>query len=217
MRPVRCFDIFDRAVRRGRRARALRMSGSNADQITELLEEWGHGSESALDDLLSAVYAELRAIAARQLRGERPDHTLQPTALVNEAFLRLVDQKRMTWESRAQFFAFAATAMRRILVDHARKRRAEKRGGDPARVTLEQVEIGVGPEADLIDLDDCLRRLAEIDPQQARIVELRFFAGCTMEEAAEVLELSPSTAKRKWRVARIWLHAELVRETAVGS
>lgn len=163
------------------------------------------------------VYSELRTIAAGQLRGERTDHTLQPTALVNEAFLRLVDQERVQWSNRSQFFAVAAKAMRRILVDHARRRRAQKRGDNPRPVPLDNVEIAVPPDADLLELDDCLTRLEALDSRQARIVELRFFTGCTMDEIAEVLDISPSTVKRQWRLARVWLRAALDRESTHGS
>ena len=188
-------------------------SASKPGEITRLLEAWGAGSEQALDDLMPLVYSELRTIAARQLRGERSDHTLQATALVNEAFLRLVDQNRVKWMSRGQFFAVAATAMRRILVDYARRRKAQKRGGNPRKVPLDDIEIAVAPGVDLLELDDCLIRLENLDPRQARVVELRFFAGCTMEEIAEVLESSASTVKRQWRLARVWLRAQFARES----
>ena len=182
-------------------------------EVTRLLESWGAGDDAALDELMPLVYADLRTIAAGKLRGERPDHTLQATALVNEAFLRLVDQDRIEWRSRAQFFALAARSMRRILVDHARRRRAGKRGGDPRRVLLDDIQIAVAPEVDVLELDDSLNRLEALDSRQARIVELRFFAGCTMEEIAEVLDISASTVKRQWRLARVWLRADLGRES----
>lgn len=193
------------------------VSKSKPGDVTRLLESWGTGSDTALDELMPLVYSELRTIAAGQLRRERPDHTLQTTALVNEAFLRLVDQDRVQWQSRNQFFAVAAKAMRRILVDYARRRRARKRGGDPRRVPLDEVKIAVAPDVDLLQLEDCLTRLEALDSRQARVVELRFFAGCTMEEIAEVLEISASTAKRQWRLARVWLRADLDRESALGS
>ena len=189
------------------------MSGSMPGEVTCLLESWGAGDDAALDELMPLVYADLRTIAAGKLRGERPDHTLQATALVNEAFLRLVDQDRIEWRSRAQFFALAARSMRRILVDHARRRRAGKRGGDPRRVLLDDIQIAVAPEVDVLELDDSLNRLEALDSRQARIVELRFFAGCTMEEIAEVLDISASTVKRQWRLARVWLRADLGRES----
>ena len=193
------------------------VSGSKPGEITRLLESWGAGSHKALDELMPLVYLELRAIAAGQLRGERSDHTLQATALVNEAFLRLVDHDHVQWQSRTQFFGVAAKAMRRILVDYARRRRARKRGGDHKRVPLENVEIAVAPNVELLELDDCLTRLEALDSRQARVVELRFFAGCTMDEIAEVLDISPSTAKRQWRLARVWLRADLDRESSRGS
>ncbi len=190
---------------------------SGPGEVTRLLKSWGTGSDTALAELMPLVYSDLRKIAARQLRGERANHTLEPTALVNEAFLRLVDQDRVQWQGRAQFFAVAASAMRRILVDHARRRRATKRGGDPRRVSLASVDIAVAPNVDLLNLEDCLRRLEALDALQARIVELRFFAGCTMEEVGEALHISTSTAKRQWHLARVWLRADLDRGSAVGS
>lgn len=193
------------------------MSGSQPGEITRLLESWGAGNATALDELMPLVYSDLRTIAAAKLRGERPDHTLQATALVNEAFLRLVDQDRVQWQSRTQFFALAARAMRRILVDYARRRRARKRGNNPRHVPLDDVEIAVAPDVDVIDLDDSLARLETLDSRQARVVELRFFAGCTMEEIAEVLDISLSTAKRQWRLARVWLRADLDRKSTHGS
>ena len=187
------------------------MGNDHAGQVTGLLEAWRAGSNEALDEVLPLVYSELHAIAAMQLRGERPDHTLQPTALVNEAFLRLVDQNRVEWQSRSHFFAVASTAMRRILVDHARRRQALKRGADPQRVPLDDVQIIVAPDVDLLDLDEHLTRLEALHARQAKVVELRFFAGCTMEEVAEALEVSPATAKRHWRLARVWLRAQFDR------
>ena len=193
------------------------MSGTKPGEITRLLEGWGAGKEAVLDELMPLVYSELRSIAARQLRRERSDHTLQASALVNEAYLRLVDQSRVEWQSRTQFFAVSAKAMRRILVDYGRRRRARKRGGNPRRVPLEKVEIAVAPNVDLLELEDCLSRLEELDSRQARVVELRFFGGCTMEEIAEVLDISASTAKRQWRLARVWLRAALDRGSSRGS
>ncbi len=190
---------------------------SGPGEVTRLLKSWGTGSDTALAELMPLVYSDLRKIAARQLGGECANHTLEPTALVNEAFLRLVDQDRVQWQGRAQFFAVAASAMRRILVDHARRRRATKRGGDPRRVSLASVDIAVAPNVDLLNLEDCLRRLEALDARQARIVELRFFAGCTMEEVGEALHISTSTAKRQWHLARVWLRADLDRGSAVGS
>lgn len=187
------------------------MNEDSPSQISQLLTQWSAGEEQALDELMPRVYRELRAMAARQLRNERPDHTLQTTGLVHEAFLRLIQQEGVEWTNRAHFYAVASTAMRRVLVDYARRRQAEKRGGDPQRVSLDKVELAVSPDVDLIDLEDCLARLEELDPQQAKVVELRYFAGCTIDEVAEVLEISPSTVQREWRMAKVWLRAELQR------
>jgi RNA polymerase sigma factor (TIGR02999 family) len=177
--------------------------------ITELLAAWGAGEPQALDKLMPIVHRELRSLASLHLRNERRAHTLQPTALVNEAFLRLVEQQRVRWESRSHFFAVAATTMRRILVDYARRRRALKRGVEPQRFPLDKIQISVDPEIDLLELESVLARLEELDPQLTRIVELRVFAGCTVEETAKALGISPSTVKREWRTAQVWLRGEL--------
>jgi RNA polymerase sigma factor (TIGR02999 family) len=178
--------------------------------ITALLDEWGRGDRRALDDLLPLVYAELRRIAARQLRHERDGHSLQPTALVHEAYLRLVDQRKVDWRSRAHFFGVAAEVMRRILVDHARRRLATKRGDGVRPVSLDQAMETPGVDTiPVLDLDDALDRLARLDAGLARIVELRVFGGLTIDEAAHVLNVSPSTAKRQWRLAKAWLTREL--------
>ena len=178
--------------------------------ITALLDDWGRGNHRALDELLPLVYAELRAIARRQLRRERVGHTLQPTALVHEAYLRLVDQRQVDWRSRAHFFGVAAQVMRRILVDSARRRNAAKRGEgihcislDEVAATAEQDEISV------LALDQALGRLETLDRGLAQIIELRAFGGLTIEEAAQVLKVSASTAKREWRTAKAWLTREL--------
>lgn len=186
-------------------------------EISQLLVSWSAGEEKALDELMPRVYQELRILAARQLRRERADHTLQTTGLVNEAFLKLVEQDGVQWTSRAHFFAIAATAMRRVLVDYARQRGAQKRGGDAKRVSLDQVQLAVRHDVDLMDLDECLARLEELDPQQGKVVELRYFAGCTIDEIAEVLQISPSTVKREWRMAKVWLRAELQEGIEDGS
>jgi RNA polymerase sigma factor (TIGR02999 family) len=186
------------------------VDGLPAPKITALLERWSDGDERALDQLLPWVLGDLRRMAARHLGAERPGHTLQPTALVNETYLRLVGQRRVQWKNRAQFFALAATLMRRVLIDHARARGARKRAG--RRVTLESgVDIGVPPERgiDVLALDDALRRLEEIAPRQARIVELRFFSGLSVEEVAAALGFSPATVKADWALARAWLYREL--------
>jgi RNA polymerase sigma factor (TIGR02999 family) len=181
--------------------------------VTELLDGWSRGDRDALDRLLPLVYAELRRIAARQLRGERAGHSLQPTALVHEAYLRLVDQKRVDWHDRAHFFGVSAQIMRRILVDHARRRKANKRGDDVQCVSLDRdVEAPARDEISVLALDLALERLEAVDGDLARIVELRAFGGLTIEEAAHVLKVSPSTAKREWRTAKAWLTRELRAE-----
>jgi RNA polymerase sigma factor (TIGR02999 family) len=180
--------------------------------VTRLLESWSEGNQQALGELLPIVYRELRGIAASYIRRERPDHTLQPTALVHEAYLRLVDQPHVQSPSRAQFFAIAANLMRQVLVNHAERHRAAKRGGGN-KLVLRDVDALVAPRGvDLIALDQALNRLAQFDPRQSRIVELRFFGGLTEEEIAKVLNVAPITVKRDWRIARAVLHRELVPE-----
>ena len=177
-----------------------------------MLQEWTNGEEQALDRLVPQIHRELRKLAAGYLRKERSDHTLQPTALVNEAFLKLIDQRAVRWQNRAHFFGIAAQAMRRILVDHARAHAASKRGDGAQRVPLDDVELAGGTvDIDLLALDEALTRLAAIDPQQSRVVELRFFGGLTMEETAEVMRISPATVGREWRMAKAWLFAEMGR------
>lgn len=178
--------------------------------VTGLLTEWGRGNATALNELLPLVYAELRRIAARQLRGERAGHTLQPTALVHEVYLRLVDQRHVDWRDRAHFFGVAAQVMRRILVDHARRRRAGKRGDGLPSMSIDEAKDAIAPDAiPVLALDHALDRLAGLDEGLARVVELRAFGGLTIEEAACVLKVSPTTAKREWRFARAWLTREL--------
>ncbi len=178
--------------------------------VTQLLIGWGQGDKEALDKLVPIVYDELRRQAARYLRHERAGHTLQTTALIHEAYLRLIDQKNVHWQNRAQFFGIAAQLMRRILVDHARTRKRAKRGGSDIRVPFEDaVAIASAPELDVVALDEALKRLAEIDEQQGKIVELRFFSGLTVEETAEELGISPATVKRDWSMAKAWLHREI--------
>jgi RNA polymerase sigma-70 factor (ECF subfamily) len=181
--------------------------------ITQLLIAWSDGRREALDDLMPIVYADLRRLAGGYMRRESADHALQPTALVHEAYVRLIDQKQVKWRNRAHFFGVAAGMMRRILVDNARRRRAEKRGGDWERVTLADVEAAADgqPEIDVLALNDALERLAEFDPQQERIVELRYFGGLTIEETAEVVGISPATVVREWTIAKAWLRADLSR------
>jgi len=180
-------------------------------EITALLVQWSRGDHAALERLLPMIYDECRRIASRQLRHEHRDHTLDPTALVHEAYLRLVDQRHATWENRAQFFGVVAQVMRRILVDYARARHAKKRGGSAVLVSLDAAasESSDAQVADIIAIDDALSRLAARDPDQVRIIELRFFAGLSVEETAHVLARSPRTVKREWRLAKAWLYQEL--------
>ena len=181
-----------------------------SQNITHLLKEWSDGDKQALDRLTPLVYEELRKQAARYLQKERPNHSLQATALINEAFLRLIDVKDVQWQNRAHFFAIAANLMRRILVDHARRRDAEKRGGSQMRLTLDEgLAVANETDVDLLAIDEALDRLAVIDEQQARVVELRFFSGLTVEETATALGVSPKTVKRDWSVARAWLRREI--------
>jgi len=193
-------------------------SSPSPDSVTGLLRAWGAGDAQASDSLVRLVYAELRRQARIALRREGEGHTLQPTALVHEAWLRLGDQHDARWESRTQFFAIAAQTMRRVLLDHARTRHALKRGGGAVQVTLGDADANVGARAaesvpldavDVIALDDALKRLAELDPQKARLVDLRYFAGLSIPEAAEVLGVSTATVGREWAIARMWLRREL--------
>jgi RNA polymerase sigma factor (TIGR02999 family) len=179
--------------------------------VTQLLKDWGSGDQSALDKLMPLVHSELRRLANNYLRRERGNHTLQPTALVNEAYLRLVDQKHAKWQNRAQFFGVAAQLMRRILVDHARLHQAQKRGGSgQQRLSLTNVDRAASqPDIDLLALHEALNELAEVDPQQARIVELKFFGGLSIEETAEVLGIGHATVERDWKMARAWLRSKL--------
>jgi RNA polymerase sigma factor (TIGR02999 family) len=188
------------------------MSTQAALNVTALLKAWSDGDSEAADQLIALVYDELRRQAARYLSRERGDHTLRPTALVNEAYLRLVRQRRVVWQDRGQFFAVAATVMRRLLVDYARQEGASKRGGSFRTVSLEdgdEVSIAAAPDVDIIALNDALVELSAIDPQRARMIELRFFAGLTTEETAEALGVSTATVTRGWRLARAWLHRRL--------
>jgi RNA polymerase sigma factor (TIGR02999 family) len=185
-----------------------------ADDVTTLLAAWRAGDATAGERLLQVVYDELHRQAERAMRREDPAHTLQATALVNEAYLRLVDQRRMEWRNRAHFHGIAAQVMRRILVDHARARRAGKRGAGGQAVSLTNVEAagdGRSDNLDLLALHEALGRLDALDPLQARLVELRYFAGLSIDETAEALQISPSTVKREWVVARAWLRRELER------
>lgn len=181
--------------------------------ITRLLLAWSNGRREALDDLMPIVYADLRRVAAGYMRRETPGHALQPTALVHEAYVRLIDQRQVKWRNRAHFFGVAAGMMRRILVDNARRRRADKRGGGWERVTLagDEAAADTHKEIDVLALHEALERLAAFDPQQARIVELRYFGGLTIEETAEVVGISPATVVREWTIAKAWLRADLSR------
>ncbi len=183
---------------------------SDSQQITQLLLAWGNGDERALEALMPLVYGELRRVAARQMRRQSPGHTLQTTALVNEAYLRLIDSSQVRWQNRAHFFAVSAQLMRRILVDFARERQNLKRGGGAERVSLDDA-LALAPErgADLLALDEALDRLAALNARQARVVELRYFGGLSEEETAEALRTSLRTVQRDWKLARLWLYREL--------
>lgn len=186
------------------------MSNSSPHDVTGLLLSWSDGDRDAPARLMPLVYNELRRLARDHLRRERPDHTLQPTALVNEVYLRLVDQRRVSWQTRAQFFGLAAQLMRHVLVDHARTRAAAKRGGLVHKLSLD--EACMAPEevaAELVALDEALVRLAAIDERKSRVVEMRFFGGLSVEETAVALDVSDKTVMRDWRIAKMWLHREL--------
>ena len=188
---------------------------SSRSEITELLQLWSDGHKDALDRLVPQIYAELKRLASSYLRRERRDHTLQATALVHEAFMKLVDQRAVRWQNRAHFFGIAAQAMRRILVDHARAHAAAKRGDGVRRVSLDEALVLTHMlNVDLLALDEVLTQLATLDPQQSRVVELRFFGGLTIEETAEVLHIAPATVGREWTLAKAWLYAELHRSTS---
>ena len=182
-------------------------------KITRMLREWSSGDRAALEDLMPLVYDELHRQAARFIRHERPDHTLQTTALIHETYLKLIDQREVNWESRAHFFAIAANLMRRVLVDYARARKRDKRGGDAVKLTLDAAAPIAGKERgiDLMALDEALDRLGKIDEQQARIVELRYFGGLSLEETAAALKVSRTTVATDWAMAKAWLHRELTR------
>jgi RNA polymerase sigma factor (TIGR02999 family) len=188
------------------------MSVPSPKELSQLLVAWRGGDKTALDRLTPLVHEELRRLAKHYMRGERPGHTLQATALVNEAYMRLIDYREMQWQNRAHFFAVAAQLMRRVLVDHARSRNYAKRGGIQQRLSLSEADqVADKPDVDLAALDDALKTLAEMNEQQSRIVELRFFGGLTIEETAEVLGISHATVERDWAVARAWLRREIQR------
>lgn len=186
--------------------------------VTQLLVSWSDGNHAALDQLTPLVYDELRRLAGRYLRNERPDHTLQSTDLVHEAYLRMIDQQNVRWQSRAHFFGIAAQMIRRILVDHARRRHALKRGAAPVKLSLDEAVAAADQrDFDLMALDEALEKLAKFDPQQSRVVELRFFAGLSIEETAEVLSVSPATVKRDWTTAKAWLYRDLSRRSSAAT
>lgn len=183
---------------------------STEHNVTQLLHDWSNGEQQAFDELLPIIYNELHRLAHNYLNRERSDHTLQTTALVHEAYLKLIDQQSVDWQNRSHFFAIAAQAMRRILIDNARRHAASKRGNTPEKLSLDDVEsISIGSNETLLALDDALKRLETIDSQQSRVIELRYFGGLTIEETAEVLNLSPATVKREWAMARAWLYKSI--------
>ena len=189
------------------------MAAPPPQDVTLLLSRLTDGDGAVMDDLLPIIYGELRRLATSYLRRERPGHTLQPTALVHEAYLRLVDQTQVHWQNRAHFFGVAAQMMRRILVDHARGHNAEKRGGEFQKLPIdENLDVADERAADLIALDEALERLAELDAQKARVVELRFFGGLSVEETAEVMGVSAPTVKRQWRMAKSWLYGQVQKQ-----
>lgn len=186
-------------------------ANNNTQQITQLLKEWSGGDQNSLDKLMPLVYEELRRQASRYLRKERAGHTLQTTALIHEAYLKLIDQRNVQWQNRAHFFAIAAQAMRRILVDYARERKREKRGGSAENLPIEEaLQISSNEKSvDLVALDDALTKLAQFDERQARIVELRYFSGLDIDETAEVLGISNATVRRDWNMAKAWLYQRI--------
>ncbi len=191
------------------------MHANSSSSVTQLLGRWRNGDRQALDSLIPLVYKELRRIAQHYLRNERPGHTLQSTALVHEAYVRMIQQDLPDWQNRAHFFAVAAQLMRQILVDHARAYRADKRGGGVCNVALDEAEEdALQVDVDILALDDALKTLSAMDPQQGEVVELRFFGGLSIEDTAEVLGISSSTVKRDWITARAWLHRELDRSAS---
>jgi len=188
-------------------------SGSQQN-VTQLLHAWRQGDSGALEELIPLVYEELHRLARRYMGRENTGHTLQPTALVNEAYMRLLDARQVEWQNRAHFFAVSAQMMRRILVDFARSRHNLKHGGDAVQVSLDEaIVVSAEPSADLVALDEALKTLATLDPRQAQVVELRYFGGLSIEETAEVLEVSAGTVRRDWSIAQAWLHRELSRST----
>jgi RNA polymerase sigma factor (TIGR02999 family) len=189
------------------------MTKDSGPQITQMLVAWSNGDQAALERLTLLVSQELHRLARRYMSRERPDHTLQATALVNEAYLRLIDASQMNWQNRTHFFAVSAQIMRRILVDFARSHRNLKHGGDAQQITLDEaVFVSPQSDADLVAVDEALTALAALDPRQSQVVELRFFAGLSLEETAEALHVSVGTVRRDWTLARAWLHRELTKD-----
>ena len=190
------------------------MEHEPASKVSLLLQEWRGGDRKALDTLLPLVYKELRRLAHAHLRNERPDHTLQSAALVNEAYLRLIGLDAPQWESRTHFFAIAARLMREVLVDYARRHRAGKRGGGARKLSLtDATEVSRRQDVDVVALDDALGALAKIDPRQSQVVELRFFAGLSLQEISAALQIAPATVQRDWTAARAWLHREMSKNS----
>lgn len=187
------------------------MPKTSSQQLTQMLIQLSEGNAQMVDDILPLIYDELRRLAGNYLRRERSDHTLQPTALVHEAYIKLIDQTQVKWQNRAHFFGIAANIMRRILVDYARQHKAEKRGGAAEKMPLEEeiLIVSEGKSAELLALDEALENLAKMDPQKSKIVELRYFGGLSVEETAEVLGVSEITVKRHWRMAKAWLYGQL--------
>lgn len=190
------------------------MADQSPNKITRMLIELTDGNQEVVNQILPHIYDELKRLASSYLRRERPNHTLQPTALVHEAYMKLIDQKRVHWQNRAHFFGIAAQVMRRILLDHARKHQADKRGGEVEKLPIEEEILVVSHDksAELIALDDALEALAKIDEQKAKIVELRYFGGLSIEETAEVMGVSVPTINRQWRMAKAWLYSQITGE-----
>jgi RNA polymerase sigma-70 factor, ECF subfamily len=194
------------------------MQPPSPSEVTRLLKDWSSGDSAALDELMAIVYSELRAVAARYLRRERQDHTLQPTALVNEAYLRLIDQQRVDWQNRAHFMGVAAQMMRRILVDHAKRHNRTKRGGGARKITLDEAAaFGQERAADLLELDEALTALAAFDERKSRVVEMKYFGGLSVEETAAVLQVSVITVARDWKLAKAWLYTHINNEGQYAS
>lgn len=189
------------------------MTDAKSSEITDLLQAWREGDEQAREDLIPLVFDDLRRIARRQFDLEKPGHTLQPTALVNELYMKLIDQRRVSWDNRREFFAVAAKMIRRILVDHARKRRAAKRGSGGPKISLDEaIGVSLGEHPNVLALDDALKGLAKVDSRGSRVVELRIFGGLTLEEIAEVMEIGRSTVVRDWNFSKRWLKREMSRD-----